>query len=116
MEIWIATGTLKPLKKQFPFLRDFAVLDVTELASNLGYETTIGLNTYSNFLISKEVKNRLNVLNRSRRYYRVLLIVEEIRDDIEHDLLDFSDVFNLKYEKIYCLNNGEFELKKEVYK
>lgn len=110
MEIWIAAGNKKDLRKQHPFLREFAVIDVKEVANTLGYVTTIGMDSHSSFILNSEVKKRLISLNSSRRFYRVLFLVEEIRDGLAEDVLSFAVGSSLKYEAIYVRRKEDFDL------
>lgn len=110
MEIWIAEGTKKELRKRFPFIRDYAVIDVKEVANTLGYETSVDLDDNRYYVLSAEVQKRLIGINSSKRFYRVLYIVEEQRTSLPHDLLNFALEENLLYEKIYVLGEDEFEL------
>ena len=54
MEIWIASGNRKELKKSHPFLREYGVIDVKELANSLGYETSLNLDAHSSFILNNE--------------------------------------------------------------
>lgn len=110
MEIWVASGNKKDLRKQYPFLREFAVVDVKEVANILGYDTSLNLDAHSSFILNSEVKKRLVSLNSSRRFYRILYLVEEVRDGLAQDLLGFSTDSSLKYEAIYIRKNEEFDL------
>jgi hypothetical protein len=110
VEIWIACGTKKELKKEFPFIRDFAVIDIKEIANILGYESSLGLEAHSYFVLSAEVQKRLVSINSSKRFYRVLYLVEEQSEQLPQDLLTFSTEASLSYEKIFVLRKGEFEL------
>lgn len=110
MEIWIACGTKKELRKEFPFIRDFAVIDIREIANTLGYETSVGLESHSYFVLSAEIQKRLVSINSSKRFYRVLYLVEENKEQLPQDLLTFSAESSLSYEKVFVLNKGEFEL------
>ena len=120
MEIWIASVTpendTKNLKRKFTFLKDFGVIDTIEIAKGLGYTTTKNLNCFANFLISNEVKNQLLVKNKSKRFYRILVVVEELSEDLSEILLNFSEEHKLKYEKVYVLEGEEFVLKNELCK
>lgn len=110
MEIWIASGHRKELKKIFPFLREYGVIDVKEIAISLGFTTAIGLDDHSSFILNNEIVKRLEAFNNSRRFYRVLFIVEECRDELAHDLLNYSITSNLKYEAVYIKKEEEFTL------
>lgn len=101
MEIWISEGTKKDLKKTYPFLRDYGIIDVRELAKTLGFETSIGLDVHSSFILNNEIMKRLAAFNNSRRFYRVLFLVEESKDILAHDLLEYSINSSLKYEAVY---------------
>lgn len=120
MEIWIADAEInydiKQLKKKYSFLRDFGCIDTIAIAKNLGYETTLGLNSYANFLISEEVEGQLLIKNKSKRFYRILIIVERITEELCDSLVHLSTHNDLKYEKIYALENEEFVIKREIYK
>jgi hypothetical protein len=115
MEIWIASGNKKELKKQHPFLREYGVLDVREIASSLGYESSTDLDDHSSFVLNSEIVKRLEAFNNSRRFYRVLFLVEECRESLAHDLLEFSTNFDLKYEAIYMKSQEEFSLVCQSY-
>lgn len=104
MELWIAKGNKKELKKRFPFLRDFAVIDIREVANLLGYESSIGLDQHATFVLSSEVRKRLVSLNASRRFFRVLYLVEEYVDLLNYEIVNFSIENGLKYDTIYCYN------------
>lgn len=110
MEIWIASGNRKELKKVHPFLRDYGIIDVRELALQLGYESSLGLDDHSSFILNNEIKKKLEAFNNSRRFYRVLFLVEDCRDELAQDLLTFSEISEMKYEAIYLRKNGEFTL------
>lgn len=110
MEIWIANGNKKELRKQYQFLREFAVIDVKEISNSLGYESSLNLDKHSTFILNSEIKKRLVSLNSSRRFYRVLYLVEEVRNDLAQDLLEFSTDSTLKYEAIYIRHVDEFDL------
>ena len=110
MEIWIAAGNKKDLKKSFPFLREYGVIDVKEIAAALGYESSSCLDDHSSFVLNNEIVKRLDAFNSSRRFYRVLFLVEEAREELAHDLLTYSISSKLKYEAIYLLKSSEFLL------
>lgn len=110
MEIWIATGSRKDLKKAHPFLRNYGVIDVAEIAASLGYESSTKLNDHSIFVLNNEIKKRLEAFNNSRRFYRILFIVNDPREELAYDLLNFSEDKNLKYEAVYLRNGDEFKL------
>lgn len=110
MEIWISTGNRKELKKVHPFLRDYGVIDVKEIASSLGYETSLELDDHSSFVLNNEIRKRLEAFNSSRRFYRVLFLVEAAREELAHDLLSFSTASNFKYESVYLRIDTEFKL------
>ncbi len=110
MEVWIAKGNRKELKKEYPFLREFGVIDVKEIAQHLGYESSLGLDDHSSFILNNEIIRRLEAYNNSRRFYRVLFLVEECREDLPKDLLNFSLSSNLKYEEFYMRKETEFQL------
>lgn len=110
MEIWVAKGHKKELKKSHPFLRDYGILDVSELAHALGYDTSIGLDKHSSFVLNNEIRKRLEAFSNSRRFYRVLFLVEEYREGLAEDLLNFSVELNLKYESVYVRDTDEFKL------
>jgi hypothetical protein len=115
MEIWIATGNKKELKKAHPFLREYGIVDVKEIANSLGYETAISLDDHSSFILNNEIVKRLEAFNNSRRFYRVLFLVEECRDELAHTLLEHSTISSLKYEAIYILKGEEFALVCQSY-
>jgi hypothetical protein len=110
MEIWIASGNRKDLKKSFPFLREYGVIDIREIATALGYESSLSLDKHASFVLNNEIIKRLDAFNGSRRFYRVLFLVEEVREELAHDLLSFSMNSSLKYEAIYLLRSNEFSL------
>lgn len=110
MEIWIAVGSRKELKKIHPFLRDYGVIDVKEIANSLGYESSLELDDHSSFVLNNEIRKRLEAFNSSRRFYRVLFLVENVREELAYDLLTFSTDSNLKYEAVYLRTDSEFKL------
>ena len=110
MEIWIASGTRKELKKQHPFLREYGVIDVKEISNSLGYESSINLDDHSSFILNNEISKRLEAFNNSRRFYRVLFLVEDCREELAKDLLDYSNDSKLKYEAVYIRKESEFVL------
>ena len=110
MEIWIAVGSRKELKKSHPFLRDYGVIDVKEIANSLGYNSSLDLDDHSSFVLNNEIRKRLDGFNSSRRFYRVLFLVEIAREDLAYDLLNFSVESNLKYEAVYLRTDTEFDL------
>jgi len=110
MEIWIASGNRKELKKIHPFLRDYGIIDIKEIANLLGYETTVGLDEHTSFVVNNEVVKRLEAFNNSRRFYRVLFLVEEFREDLPQTLLNYSVNNELKYEAVYLRKESEFFL------
>lgn len=110
MEIWIASGSKKDLRKVFPFIRDFAVIDVKEIAVSLGYPSSLNLDDHRSFVLSAEIQKRLISINSSKRFYRVLYLIEESHSDLPHALLNFSIENDLNYEKIYMLEKKKFEL------
>jgi hypothetical protein len=110
MEIWIATGNKKDLRRVHPFLRDFAVIDIKEVANSIGYPTSIGLDEHSIYILNQEIKKRLISLNSSRRFYRVLFIVEELREELPYLLLDMAIELGLRYEAVYMRKMEEFDL------
>ena len=110
MEIWIASGNRKELKKLHPFLREYGVIDIKEIATSLGYESSLGLDDHSSFVLNNEVVKRLEAFNNSRRFYRVLFLVEDCREELAQDLLSYSENSNLKYEAVYLRKEGEFIL------
>lgn len=115
MEIWIASGNRKELKKIHPFLREYGVIDVKEIATSLGYESSLGLDDHSSFVLNNEIVKRLEAFNNSRRFYRVLFLVEDCRDELPADLLSYSINSSLKYEAIYIRKDGEFHLACKSY-
>jgi hypothetical protein len=110
VEIWIATGQKKDLRKLYPFIRDFAVIDIKEIAVSLGYSSSVDLCDHQYFVLSAEIQKRLIAINSSKRFYRVLYLVEETKDSMPQDLLSFSREYELSYEKIYLLCKKGFEL------
>lgn len=110
MEIWIAKGSKKELRKAFPYIRDFAVIDVKEIANSLGYETSIDLDEHSYYVLSSEIQKRLVSLNSSKRFFRILYLVEDQHSSMGYELLNFSVEHNLTYDKIYTLEKDSFEL------
>ena len=110
MEIWIASGNRKELKKAHPFLREYGVIDIKEIATSLGYETSLNLDDHSSFVLNNEIIKRLEAFNNSRRFYRVLFLVEECRDELAQDLLNYSINSDLKYEAVYIRKESEFEI------
>jgi hypothetical protein len=110
MELWIAKGNRKELKKEHPFLRDFGVIDIKEITSSLGYESSIGLDDHSSFIVNNEIVKRLEAFNNSRRFYRVLFLVEECREQLAHDILNYSINCNFKYEVVYMKKETEFQV------
>jgi hypothetical protein len=110
LEIWIAKGIKKELRKSFPFIRDFAVIDIKEIATNLGYTSSLELDDHSSYVLSSEIQKRLIALSSSKRFFRVLYLVEEQNAALAHALLNFSIQNELTYEKIYILTKKEFEL------
>ena len=77
MELWIANGNRKELKKEYPFLRDFGVIDIKEIAASLGYGSSLNLDDHSSFILNNEISRRLEAFSNSRRFYRVLFLVED---------------------------------------
>lgn len=110
MEIWVAKGQKKELKKTHPFLRDYGILDVEEIAQSLGYDTSLELDEHSSFVLNDEIQKRLEAFSNSRRFYRVLFLVEEYREGLAEDLLQFSLESELKYEAVYVRQDSEFKL------
>ena len=110
MEIWIAEGSKKELRKAFPFIRDFAVIDIKEIASSLGYPSSVNLDDHRYFVLSAEIQKRLISINSSKRFYRVLYLVEDSKTTLPQDLLRFSQESSLGYEKVYKLEKKNFEL------
>lgn len=110
MEIWIAAGNRKELKKLHPFLREYGVIDVKEIANSLGYETSLDLDEHSSFILNNEIIKRLVAFNNSRRFYRVLFLTEDCRKELADVLLNFSEESNFKYEAIYMKLGAEFEI------
>lgn len=110
MEIWIAMGSRKELKKAHPFLRDYGVIDVKEIANSLGYQSSLDLDDHSSFVLNNEIRKRLEAFNSSRRFYRVLFLVESSRKELAYDLLNFSANLSLKYEAVYLRSDSEFKL------
>ena len=110
MEIWIAAGNRKELKKQHPFLREYGVIDIKEIANSLGYDSSLNLDDHSSFVLNNEIIKRLEAFNNSRRFYRVLFLVEDCRDGLAHDLLNYSVDSNFKYEAVYIRKDGVFDL------
>lgn len=110
MEIWIAKGHKKELRKLYPFIRDFAVIDIKEIASSLGYSSSATLDDHQYFVLSAEIQKKLVTINASKRFYRVLYLVEETKETMPIDLLNFSKESNLTYEKVYVLCKKGFEL------
>ena len=115
MEIWIASGNKKELKKAYPFLREYGIIDIRDIASSLGFTTSVGLDDHSSFILNNEIVKRLEAFNNSRRFYRVLFLVEDCREQLAHDLLDHSVSTKLKYEAIYLKKNSEFVLMCKSY-
>jgi hypothetical protein len=110
MELWIAKGNRKELKKEHPFLRDFGVIDIKEITASLGYESSIGLDDHSSFILNNEIVKRLEAFNNSRRFYRVLFLVEECREELAKDLLTYSLASSFKYEIIYMKKESDFQV------
>lgn len=110
MEIWIANGNRKDLKKEHPFLRDFGVIDIREISSSLGYESSLNLDDHSSFILNNEIIRRLEAFSNSRRFYRVLFLVEYCRDELAHNLLSYSANADLKYEIVYMKKGQNFEV------
>jgi hypothetical protein len=110
MEIWIASGNRKELKKLHPFLREYGVIDIKEIANSLGYDSSLNLDDHSSFVLNNEIVKRLEAFNNSRRFYRVLFLVEDCREELAHDLLNYSLDSNFKYEAVYIRKNEEFNL------
>ena len=110
MEIWIAKGTKKELRKTFPFIRDFAIIDIKDIANSFGYKTSINMQDHSYYVLSSEIQKRLVSINSSKRFYRILYIVEQLTNEIAQSLLDFSLESGLTYEKVYMQNENEFQL------
>jgi hypothetical protein len=110
MEIWVAKGHRKELKKAHPFLRDYGILDVEEIAHSLGYDSSAELDEHSSFVLNDEIKKRLEAFSGSRRFYRILFLVREIREGLAEDLLNFSTESQLKYEAIYVRIDDNFRL------
>lgn len=110
MELWIAKGNRKELKKEHPFLRDFGVIDIKEITSFLGYESSIGLDDHLSFILNNEIIKRLEAFSNSRRFYRVLFLVEECREDLAQDLLSYSQNSNFKYEVVYMKRDTDFQV------
>ncbi len=110
MEIWVAKGHKKELKKAHPFLRDYGILDVEEIAHTLGYRTSLELDEHSSFVLNDEIKKRLEAFSGSRRFYRILFLIEEYREGLAEDLLNFSLEMELKYEAVYVRFENDFKL------
>lgn len=115
MEIWIASGSRKELKKKFPFLREYGVIDIREIAISLGHDTSVGLDDHSSFILNSEIIKRLEAFNNSRRFYRVLFLVEEERESLSADLLNYATENKLKYEAVYQRKGEEFVLVTKNY-
>jgi hypothetical protein len=88
------------------------VIDIREVANLLGYESSIGLDQNATFVLSSEIKKRLISLNASRRFFRVLYLVEEYVDFLNYEIINFSVENGLKYDTVYCYNLStcEFDL------
>lgn len=110
MEIWIAQGSKKDLRKTFPFIRDFAVIDVKEIAASLGYPSAVNLDEHRYFVLSAEIQKRLVAVSSSKRFFRVLYLVEEPQPTLPQNLLRFSQESKLNYEKVYVLHKKHFDL------
>lgn len=110
MEIWIASGNKKELKKAHPFLREYGVIDAKEIATSLGFPSSVSLDVHSSFILNNEIVKRLEAFNNSRRFYRVLFLVEDCREELAQDLLNFSVESSLKYEAVYIQKDNEFSL------
>jgi len=110
MELWIANGNRKDLKKEYPFLRDFGVIDVKEIATSLGYETSLHLDDHASFILNNEISRRLEAFSNSRRFYRVLFLTEDCREDLANNLLSYSISTNLKYEVVYMKRESDFQV------
>jgi hypothetical protein len=110
MELWIANGNRKELKKEHPFLRDFGVIDVREISSSLGYESSLQLDDHASFILNNEISRRLEAFSNSRRFYRVLFLTEDCRVELAEDLLNYSISVNLKYEVVYMKRESDFQV------
>jgi hypothetical protein len=110
VEIWIAQGTKKDLRKTFPFIRDFAVIDIKDLAISLGYLSASDLDEHQSFILSSEIQKKLTAISSSKRFYRVLYLVDEIQSDLPQNLLRFSLEAELNYDKIFLLSKKKFDL------
>ncbi len=110
MEIWISEGEFKTLRKELPFLRDYGVLDIKDILEYLKYESSFGLNDHSSFILNSEIKKRLIALNSSKRFYRILLLVEDCREELAYSLLRYSIENDLKYEAFYVKTGEDFHL------
>ena len=110
MELWIANGNRKELKKEHPFLRDFGVIDVREISSSLGYESSLQLDDHASFILNNEISRRLEAFSNSRRFYRVLFLTEDCRLELAEDLLNYSISVNLKYEVVYMKRESDFQV------
>ena len=107
MEIWIASGNRKELKKCHPFLRDYGVIDVKEIANSLGYDSALNLDDHSSFVLNNEIRKRLEIdeenLNiKSENVHTNLNL--NVDDETEEERLDrYADYFeriNLKAKSI----------------
>ena len=110
MEIWIAKGNKKELKKRYPFLKNYAIIDIIEILKYLEYETSVDINVYESFVLNNEIIRRLVAFNNSKRFVNVLFIVEDCKKEIAENILAFSKAAGLKYDAVYVKLEDEFAL------
>lgn len=110
MEIWITSDNIKELKKKHSFLRNFGIINVKDMIFSLGYLSSDDMDEHSMFILNSEIEKKLNSFSNSRRFYRILFIVEKCDEDLANNILQYSIDNNLKYEIIYMNIDGEFEI------
>ena len=101
MEIWIATGNKRELRKKYPFLKEYGVIDQRDIAKEIGYKSMSEITKYAAYVLNEEIIKKLVAFNKSKRIYRVLYIVETYRDDLPQDLLNYTGEHGLKYESVF---------------
>ena len=98
MEFYISLNNRKTIRKNYPKLikNKIAFLEISVFAKQKGYEN-YKEDIYQEYLLYREIKKKLNNFYRSKRFKKIIYIIESIDQDFIYDIKKFFEEENIYF-------------------
>lgn len=109
MNLYVTVDEKSKLKKAFFNLRKQKILDVEEVAAEIGYSLK-DLDEYSSFIINERIQKIISVTAAGKKMQSIIYVNHSINEEIIQELISFCHE-KTKIEKIIFLTERHFNEK-----